>query len=44
MNSTDRALINGFKEIQSMADRKNIQKCIVDKYDSFKNILKFMDS
>lgn len=31
MNSTDRALINGFKEIQSMADRKNIQKCIVDK-------------
>jgi len=31
MNSTDRALINGFKEIQSMADRINIQKCIVDK-------------
>jgi len=31
MNSADRSLINGFKEIQSMADRVNIQKCIVDK-------------
>lgn len=31
MSSSDRALINAFKEINSMADRINLPKTIVDR-------------
>lgn len=39
MNSSDRALINAFKEISAMADRINVPRTIVDRANNlFKQV------
>lgn len=39
MNSSDRALINAFKEINAMADRINLPRTIVDRANNlFKQV------
>lgn len=39
MNSSDRALINAFKEINAMADRINVPRTIVDRANNlFKQV------